>query len=174
MLVLASGTAGTTPFAANLNALSGVKKVLKDNGAPMGDLQLVMDTTAGANLFNLTQLTNADQAGDNANFLTQGMIGARPLNGFILRETGQAAVFADGVATGCNTTALEPVGEKSIAVDVTAGNSVALLAGHTITFAGQSHQYVVAADVNIAASNAGVILLTTGLKNSSSRQYLDH
>src|SRR5690242_12866338 len=59
----ASGTAGTTPFASSLSDAANVLKILKDNGAPDGDLHLVIDTTAGAALRSLTQLTKANEAG---------------------------------------------------------------------------------------------------------------
>jgi hypothetical protein len=46
----ASGTAGTNPFASALTPLADVRKILRDNGAPMADLQFVGDTTSEANL----------------------------------------------------------------------------------------------------------------------------
>ncbi len=49
----ATGTAGTTPFATNLSDTAQVRKILSDNGAPLSDLQCVIDTTAGANIRTL-------------------------------------------------------------------------------------------------------------------------
>src|SRR5262245_36605479 len=47
----AFGTAGTAPFGGGgtptLTDAAQVLKILKDNGAPEGDLQLIIDTTAG-------------------------------------------------------------------------------------------------------------------------------
>ncbi len=55
----AVGTAGTTPFASTLDVLVDARKVLRDNGAPMADLQFVMNTAAGANALKLGMLQNA-------------------------------------------------------------------------------------------------------------------
>jgi glutamate/tyrosine decarboxylase-like PLP-dependent enzyme len=49
----AIGTAGTTPFGADTSDVANVRKVLMDNGAPQSDLQLVIDTSAGAKLRTL-------------------------------------------------------------------------------------------------------------------------
>ncbi len=46
----ATGTAGTTPFATNLSDPAQARKILDDNGAPLSDRALIIDTTAGANL----------------------------------------------------------------------------------------------------------------------------
>jgi hypothetical protein len=56
----AVGVAGTTPFATNLKDSALALKALQDNGAPKGDLQLVIDTTAGANMRTLGQLVTND------------------------------------------------------------------------------------------------------------------
>lgn len=37
------GTAGTTPFASDLTGLTNIRKILQDNGAPMADLNLIVD-----------------------------------------------------------------------------------------------------------------------------------
>ena len=62
----AAGTVGTVPFVSNTAALSAARKVLVDNGAPISDLQLVIDTNAGANLQTLFNINSArDQAAAN-------------------------------------------------------------------------------------------------------------
>ncbi|HEY7865010.1 MAG TPA: P22 phage major capsid protein family protein, partial [Psychromonas sp.] len=60
----AYGTAGTTPFASDLSDTAQVRKILVDNGAPVSDMQLVIDTAAGAKMRTLTQLTKANEAAD--------------------------------------------------------------------------------------------------------------
>lgn len=153
------GIPGTTPFSSNLNDISGVKKLLKDNGAPQGDLQLVMDTTTGVNLYNLTQLTNVNEAGDES-LLRQGLIGARPLNGFSLRETGNGAQITSASVTGTVTvTGVNAIGSTAIGVTTAAGASVTLVIGQFVTFAGDSNKYVVAASVTIGASTTGTITI---------------
>src|SRR4051812_31220222 len=60
----AYGTAGATPFgtAGDFSDASNVLKILKDNGAPLSDVSLVMDTTAGAKMIGLQ--SRYDIAGD--------------------------------------------------------------------------------------------------------------
>lgn len=60
----AVGVAGTTPFATDLSATAAARKVLMDNGAPIADLNLVIDTTAGAKMRSLTQLSSVNTAGN--------------------------------------------------------------------------------------------------------------
>ena len=67
----AYGTAGTTPFASNLTDTANVLKILKDNGAPPSDLHLAIDTTAGAKMRTLTQLTKVNEGGTDS-LLRQG------------------------------------------------------------------------------------------------------
>ena len=55
----AVGTAGTNPFASALTPLADVRKLLRDNGAPMADLQFVGDTTSEANLLKLGVVLDA-------------------------------------------------------------------------------------------------------------------
>ena len=54
----AAGTVGTVPFITNTAALSAARKILVDNGAPTSDLQLVIDTNAGANLHTLYNINS--------------------------------------------------------------------------------------------------------------------
>src|SRR5690606_24017171 len=59
----AYGTAGTTPFGTNLGEAAQILKILKDNGVPGEDLQMVLNTAGGASLRTLAQLTKANEAG---------------------------------------------------------------------------------------------------------------
>ena len=59
----ATGTAGTTPFASTLGDSAQVRKILDDNGAPGSGRSLVINTSAGAALRTLGQLTKANEAG---------------------------------------------------------------------------------------------------------------
>ena len=61
----AVGTAGVTPFASDLSGLVAARKILRDNGAPMADLQFVCDTAAEVNLLNLGIIQQAYAAGSD-------------------------------------------------------------------------------------------------------------
>jgi hypothetical protein len=59
----AYGTAGTTPFATGVGDTAQLRKILDDNGAPLTDRALIIDTSAGANFRTNTQLTKANESG---------------------------------------------------------------------------------------------------------------
>jgi hypothetical protein len=144
------GTAGTTPFASSLAATAQVRKILADNGAPVesGDLHLVMDTAAGANVRTLTQLTKANEAADTS-LLRQGVL--LNIHGFNLRESAQVQTPAAGaMANATSTSAAFTVGQTVIPL-ATAGTGV-VAAGDVITFANDTNKYTVAA-VSFAGSN---------------------
>lgn len=46
----AIGTAGTAPFSGDFDLIADARKILDDNGAPLSERSLVMNTSAGANL----------------------------------------------------------------------------------------------------------------------------
>ena len=58
----ATGTAGTSPFSSDLKALTAAKKIMQDNGAPLSDLQCVMNSDSAMNLSNLGIYNQAQMA----------------------------------------------------------------------------------------------------------------
>jgi hypothetical protein len=158
----AYGTPGTTPFATNLADTAQVRKILSDNGAPLSDLQMVIDTSAGANMRTLTQLSKANEAADTS-LLRRGVL--LDVHGFAIRESGQVktAAAGTGAAATTNTTGY-PVG--ATAITLAAAGTGTVLAGDVITFAGDTNKYLVASgDTDV--SNAGVItLVAPGLRKA--------
>ncbi|MGD8305158.1 MAG: P22 phage major capsid protein family protein [Ignavibacteria bacterium] len=124
----AYGTAGTTPFASDLSAAAQMKKILDDNGCPSSGRSLVCDTTAGANMRTLANLTANYAAGTDAT-LRQGTL--LPLMNFDIKESAQIQTHTKGTATGFDCTAIEPVGETTIACD--GSDSGTVLAGDVVT-----------------------------------------
>lgn len=162
----ATGTAGTTPFASALTEMTAARKILRDNGAPMADLQLVCNTDAELNLLNLGIIQQAYAAGSDAE-RRQGKI-ARQF-GF---QIGQSAGIAKHTSctgadyvTDANGGAV-PVGTTSWVVDT---GTAAITAGDvfTITDAG-AHKYVVAADLATAATGP-LILAKPGLRQAAAQ-----
>jgi hypothetical protein len=152
----AHGTAGTTPFASDVSASARVRKILDDNGAPLGDRTLVIDTAAGANLRTLANLTKANEAG-TADILRQGTL--IDLHGFAIRESAQAQTPAKGTGTSYTTSAAGfAVGTTSIPIITGSGT---VLAGDVVTFAGDTNQYVVATGV---AAPGTIVLAAPGLR----------
>ncbi|MFC0666243.1 P22 coat - protein 5 family protein [Azotobacter chroococcum] len=158
----AYGTAGTTPFASSLGDTAQMRKILADNGAPMGDLQLVIDTGAGANMRTLANLTRANEAADD-NLLRRGVL--LDLHGFAIRESAQVKTVSAGTGASATTNAAGyAVGATTITL-ASAGTGT-VIAGDVITFAGDSNKYlVVTGDADV--SNGGSITIAApGLRKA--------
>lgn len=131
----ASGTPGTTPFATNLGDTAQVRKILADNGAPLSDLQCVIDTTAGANLRTLAQLTKANEAGTTS-LRAQGTL--LELHGFTLRESAGVASHTAGTGASYVTNGALAVGATVIPAQTGTGT---IVAGDVVTIG--AFKYVV-------------------------------
>lgn len=151
----AYGTAGTTPFASDLSEIANIRKILDDNGAPLLDRTLVMNTVAGAKMRALTNLAKVNESGDTS-LLRQGTL--VDLHGFAIRESAKPGVVTKGTGSGylINNGAGYAIGAIAITVDTGTGT---ILNGDVITFAGDTNKYVVASAL---ASNV-VTLAAPGL-----------
>lgn len=152
----AVGTAMTTPFGTPaLGDAADVLKVLKDNGAPSGDLHLIINTAAGANLRKLTQLTKANEAG-TAEFRAQGEL--LDIFGFKLRESAGVKTHTAGTGTSyvVNNASGYAVGATTLASDIGSGT---ILAGDVVYFAGDTNGYV----VGTALTAGSLVLNAPGL-----------
>lgn len=175
----AHGTAGSTPFATagDYTAASFSRKILVDNGSPESDMQLVIDTTAGANMRG--KQADADRQGGDS-LLRQGVL--LDTGGMMIRESGQVKTHTAGTGASATTdNAGYAVGATTITL-ASAGTGT-ILAGDVITFAGDSNQYIVAsgdADVSgggtitlaapglrqaIAASNTAITVVATSVRS---------
>lgn len=127
----AYGTAGTTPFDSTnkISFLAQLFKILADNGAPQTDLQLVLNTTAGAALKSLTELWKANESG-NDSLLRRGIL--LDLMGFQVRESAQVKTHTGGTESGylVDLTAGYAAGSTTVHVDTGTGT---ILAGDVLT-----------------------------------------
>lgn len=138
----ATGVAGTTPFATDLSATANARKVLSDNGSPLSDIHLTMNTTAGAKMRTLTQLTKANEAADNT-LLRQGVL--LDVHGFEIRESAQIGETTKGTGAGYVVGAAGAAA-GSLTIPLVTGTGTAV-PGDVVTFAGDPNQYVVAAGI---------------------------
>ncbi len=92
----AYGSAGVTPFATSLTELNQVRKILRDNGAPMQDLQLVVDTSAELNMLNLGIVQQAYAAGSDQERRSGTL---RPQLGFNIRASAGIQGHTTAAAT---------------------------------------------------------------------------
>ncbi len=156
----AVGTAATTPFGTANDYTDGSKalQVLKDNGAPLQDNQLVINTTAGVNLLG-KQAAVADAGSDS--ILRQGVL--LDINGMPIRESAQVNTSTSGTSANAVTTAGHAVGITSIVLK--AAGTGTIVAGDVITFAGDTNQYVVTTGV-AAVSGATIVIAAPGLRQA--------
>ena len=155
----AVGTAGTNPFASALTPLADVRKLLRDNGAPMADLQFVGDTTSEANLLKLGVVLDAGIAGSDAE-RRSGIL--RQQYGFSMRTSAGIEQHVKGAGTGYDANGGEPIGETAIVLDGGTVNTTGIKAGDVVTFAGDTNKYVV--NTGLTAVAGSITLGKPGLK----------
>lgn len=138
----AFGTAGTPPFgggaAATVEASAQSRKILDDNGAPLGDRQLIINTSAGVNLRIVPNLIKANEAA-TAGTLRQGTL--FELHGFNIRESAGIASPAKGTGTAYTSNAAGYAIGATVITLITGTGTV--IPGDRVTFAGDTNIYVV-------------------------------
>jgi hypothetical protein len=151
----AYGTVATIPFTTNLAEAAFIRKTLIDRGAPKNDLQLVFDTTTGATLRSLTQLTKVNEAGDSS-MLRRGEL--LDIAGMSLRESAQIQEHTAGTGSAYTSAATGyAVGTTSIPIITGTGT---VLADDVISFAGDSNKYTVVTGV---AAPGTIVIAEPGL-----------
>lgn len=133
----AYGTAGTNPFASSIDSANEIRQILVDNGCPMNDLHLCVNTSAGTALRNLLHLNQANTAGTDAT-LRQGVL--LPISGMDIRESAQIASHTAGGGSSYVSNGIEAVGQTTLTIKTGSGT---VLAGDVITFANDDNKYVV-------------------------------
>jgi len=158
----AYGTGGTTPFDSTnkLSFMAQLHKILADNAAPLGDLQLVLNTTAGVALRSLTEMWQANTAGSDA-LIRRGTL--LDLMGFQVRESAAVKNHTKGTGSGylVDLTAGYAAGSTAVHIDTGTGT---IKAGDILTNTKTSrdtNKYVVKtgcagdADQDITLANPG-------------------
>jgi len=158
----AYGTAGTSPFgtANDYTDASNVLKILKDNGAPLQDNQLVIDTSAGVNLLG-KQAGVADAGSDS--ILRQGVL--LDVNGMPIRESAQVNSSVAGTSSNAVSSLAHTVGQTSIVLK--AAGTGTIVDGDVISFAGDTNKYVVVTGA-AAVSGATIVISAPGLRVAQS------
>ena len=159
----AVGTAGTTPFASNHNVINSARQILKDNGCPVedGSVSLVINTAAGTNFRNLSNLYKVNEAG-TADLLRRGVL--LDISGIMIKESAGVASHTKGTGTSYQTNSASLVtGSTTIPLDTGSGTVVA---GDVVTFAsgaGSGRNYVVKTGI---ASAGDAVLNLPGLRGA--------
>jgi len=152
----------TTPFgtANDYTDASNTLKLLLDNGAPNNDLHMIINTNAGANLRG--KQVAADAAGTDR-ILRQGVL--LDVNGFAIRESAQIKRPTSGTGASATTNnAGYAVGATTITL-ASAGTGT-ILAGDTVTFAGDTTKYVVLTGDADVSGGGTIVLNAPGLKQA--------
>ena len=168
----AYGTAATTPFASNLADSAQVRKILDDNGAPTSNRSLVINTSAGAALRTLGQLTKANEAGNTMTLRDGELLN---LQGFSVRESAQIndATAGTGSSYLINNASGYAVGATALTLD---GGTGTILVGDIITIGSNKYVVTVALASNVVtiaspglvapvADNAAVTVNATSARN---------
>lgn len=149
------GTAGTTPFASNIDNIVDLEKLLNDSLAPLDGRVLMIDTSAKAALGKRSELTKANEAG-NERLLREGFVGR--LSGFDVAWANDVKLGATIAGSGYVTNGIQAAGATGIVVATGTG---AVPAGSVLSFAADTtNRYVVATNY---AGGAGTITITSGL-----------
>ena len=161
----AVGTAGTTPFASDLDLIVDVKRILRDNGAPFADPQLVIDSAAAANLQKLGIYQQAYAAGSDEE-RRSGLY--KPQFGFQLRDSAGIIQHVKGTLTSTtsDTGTTAPVGTLAINCDTNTSDTNTVKAGDIITWAGDSNKYVIGTAIASAADEMDIVLNRPGLRTA--------
>lgn len=158
----AYGTPGTTPFgtAGDFSDASNALRLLKDNGAPLSDNQLVINTAAGASF--LGKQARVDYAGTDS-IQRQGIL--MPLNGMDIRESGQVLTSTAGTGASATTDAAGYAVGDTVITLASAGTGT-VVAGDVAAFAGDTNQYVVASGDTDVSDGGTITLAAPGLRQA--------
>jgi len=158
----AVGTAGTTPFASNFNTINELRQILEDNGCMMddGDLSLIISSTAGTNLRNLSQLTKANEAATDSTLRRGELLN---ISGFSIRTSAGVQSHTKGAGTGALINGAEAVGQTTLTFDTMTVNTTGIKAGDIITHASDTvNKYVV--NTGSTATSGDIVIARPGLR----------
>lgn len=160
----AYGTAGTTPFASDVSASAQLRKILDDNGAPLSDRSLIINTTAGANLRTLAQLTKANEVGDAMTVRTGELIN---LHGFSIKESnGLLTSVTKGTNNGAASTNSAGYAVGATVITLASAGTGTILAGDVITFAGDTNKYLVTVGDADVSGGGTITIAAPGLRQA--------
>jgi len=155
-------TGSAVLFDTNVGDAAQGRKILDDNGTPLSDRSLVIDTSAGASLRTLMQLTKVNEAGTSMT-LRDGQL--LDLHGMSIRESAQAVQFTKGTAAS-STTDNAGYAVGATVITLASAGTGAIKAGDVIAFAGDSNLYVVASGDADVSGGGTITLAAPGLRQA--------
>lgn len=158
----AVGSAGTTPFASTHGVINEARQILVDNGMPVEDgrCSLVLNTLAGTNFRNLSNLYKVNEAGENT-LLRQGRL--TEISNIMIKESSQIAAHTKGAGAGYDLNGAGALGDTTITLDGGTVNTTGIKAGDVVTFAGDTvNKYVI--NTGLVATSGDIIIGGPGLR----------
>ncbi len=160
-----AGTAGTNPFATNINPIADARKTLNDQLCPKGNRFAVFSNASEAAALKLGTFNTAYSRGSDVT-LNSGELG--DLYGFHCYADEQVPTHTAGtITTGAiaKASTVQAVGVTSVTCTTAASTgAVALKQGDIVTFSGDSQTYVVGADVTQASASTDFTLTISPAK----------
>jgi hypothetical protein len=160
----AVGTAGGTPFAADVSDATAARKLLNKQLAPRADRRGVLDFDAEANALALPQFSDAEKVG-SATVKIDGEIGRKFGIDWYADDgvpTHTAGTAADSGSFAITAGAVGSVGDPTATLTSDVG-APTLVEGDVISFAGHDQTYVVSTGVGLSTGNT-VVNLSPALK----------
>ena len=170
----AVGKAGTIPFATDLSALTAARKILRNNGAPMADVQVCTSVDAYANLLNQNVIQKAQEAGSDQERRT-GIIRSQ-FGLTAIRESANISDHTAGAGTGYVLNGNHAKGAKALILKSGTVNVTGIQIGDIIQVTGDPNYYVVTyapgtstakqtiTDSNLLATSGTIYIGNPGLR----------
>lgn len=155
------GTAGTTPFGSSVGDSAQVRKMLDDNGAPISDRSLVIDTSAGASLRTLSNLTRVNEAGTSMTLRDGELLN---LNGLSIKESAGIQRPAIGTNNGSASTNNAGYAVGATTITLASAGTGTIIAGDYVTFAGDTNKYLVMTGDADVSNGGSIVLAAPGLR----------
>lgn len=163
----AYGTFNAVPFgtAADLSDAAQMRKILEDNGAPISDMQMVLGSSAIANIRGKQSVLFKMNEAGTSDLLRKGIIG--DLEGFALRNSAQvktAVTAGTHNSAGTTNTAGYAIGATTITLAVAGTGTV--IAGDIVTFANDTNKYLVTTGDADVSNGGTIVLAEPGLRQA--------
>lgn len=161
----ATGTAGTNPFATNINPLADVRQILVDNGAPDdGDISLVINTSAGTKMRQIANLYKVNEAG-SPGLLRNGEL--TNLMGMSIKESAGVATHTKGTLAGSPTITNANFAAGSTSLTLSAAGTGTIVEGDALSIATDSNVYIVKTGDADVSGGGTVVINDPGLRQAT-------
>ena len=162
----AYGTVGTIPFgtSGDLSDFAQPKKILKDNGAPLSDLHMVLGSAAMANIEGKQAgLFRVNEAGTD-DLLRRGAVSV--VQGFDLHNSGAIGDLIVAGTAASSTTNNAGYAKGATTINLAAAGTGTFLANDIVKFAGDPNQYILETGDTDTSNGGSIKLRAPGLRQA--------